>query len=109
MNLKRELVKTGNYFFQPGLHHREKDLDVFKGKPFAVSSHLLSVSLVFASSQRMTVRAKPSKQNKKNNYENVIHFTDVSIPIRTLMSFPGTYFEIAWRREKKLQTHSMNW
>ena len=34
-NLKRELVKTGNYFFQPVLHLRERDLDAFSGKPFS--------------------------------------------------------------------------
>jgi len=37
MNLKRELVKTGNYFFQPVLHLQEWDLDAFSGKPFTNS------------------------------------------------------------------------
>jgi hypothetical protein len=34
MNLKRELVKTGNYSFQPDLHLWQWDLDTFSGKPF---------------------------------------------------------------------------
>jgi hypothetical protein len=43
MNLKRELVKTGN-FFQPYLHLRELDLDAFSSKPF---SSIIPVGICF--------------------------------------------------------------
>ena len=94
-NLKRELVKTGNYFFQPVLPLWERDLDAFSGKPFSSIIPIGIGFFGFCFEPKNDGSHKKSKQNtKKNSYcdENVIPFPDASIPIRTLMSFPGTYF-----------------
>ena len=65
MNLKRELVKNGNYFFQPVLHLRERDPDTFSGKPFDSIIPIGIGFFGFASSQRMTVRAKRVSRTPK--------------------------------------------
>ena len=67
MNLKRELVKTGN-FFQLYLHLRERDLDAFSGKPF---SSIILIGICFLGfyfePQKDGSRIK-SKQNTKKTF-----------------------------------------
>jgi hypothetical protein len=74
MNLKRELVKTGNYFFQLCLHLWERDLDAFSSKLFS-SIILIGIGFLgFCFEPKNDGSRKKSKQNtKKNNYcdENV--------------------------------------
>ena len=65
MNLKRELVKTGNYFFQPVLHLRERDLDAFSGKPFSSIIPIGIGFFGFCFEPKNDGSRKKSKQNTK--------------------------------------------
>jgi hypothetical protein len=65
MNLKGELVKTGNYFFTCVSLFGKRIPMRFGVNRLALSSELVLIYLTLISSQRMIVRAKQGEQTLK--------------------------------------------
>ena len=85
-------------FPQQNLNIRDRDLDIFSVKSFGCIILIGVGFLGFYFEPKNDGSCKKSKQNTKTEYQKnsysmkMLHFSNTSIPTRTLMSFPGTYF-----------------